>query len=268
MKRVRFWFFVLLSIGFVLFRMRFYKDYALVFNALSVVLILATVYGICRAIARRDRNVPLRVTLESLAKEKFGESFGGYLVYEVKLVIGLLKFLISPLRSYRGLMSSYFTSPMLSGVLFGLLFLMLCESLLIHLFISARFEGVTHLVLTLAFLLSEIFLLEMTIGNLYYFQFSKCVIADDKIEIRQGLLWDLEFEVEDIQSLEWGNLRKAKDKTPKISLFQDAVVRIHFKRGILAKRIFREKVVTSLDLFLKDVDQERLRLAMSARVAI
>lgn len=268
MKRMRFWFFVLLSIGFVLVRMHFYKDYALVFNAISVVLILATIYGIYRAISGRDRTLPLRLSLEAMAKDRFGNSFGGYLIYEIKLVIGLCKFILAPLRNYRAVMNSYFTSPMLSGVLFGLLFLMLSESLLIHLFIAAKFEGVTKLVLTLVFLLSEIFLLEMTIGNLYYFQFSKFVISDGKVEIRQGLLWDMTFEISEIEVLEWGNLRKAGEKTPKISLFQDAVVRIHFKRAIKAQRIFRERELTSLDIFLKDADQECLRSAMSARIAV
>jgi hypothetical protein len=263
MKRMKFYFFVLLSISFVGFRFHYYREYAALFNALSAALIMATIYGIYRSISQRDRTLSLRVSLEDLVKKRFGQAFGGYLIYEIKLVAGLFKFIISPRKTYQAIMSSYFASPMLSGVLIGLLLILVSESVLIHLFITVKFEGTTKLVLTLLFLLSEVFFLEMTLGNLYYFQFSKFEISDNRISIRQGLLWDVNFGVHAIRHLEWGNLRQMNDKTPKISLFQDSVVRIHLLGAVKAKRIFREKDLTSLDIYLKDVDQEHLRSAMS-----
>lgn len=148
---------------------------------------------------------------------------------------------------------------MLKGVLLGLVLLFAIEPTLIHILLAAKLKGIWKIAFHLGLVISEIYLLEILIGNLYYLQFSEVFVGSKSLAIDFGLLWKVNIDYSNIELIELGNHRQIGDKTPKITLLNSPVVRLHFKKNESAQRMFKIVSLKSIDLYLNESDITKLQ---------
>ncbi len=232
-----------------------HETFFLVFRAVFITFTLVSLFRIFK---HRDKSLGAFSLFHEIFRRKLGQSVADYLIFEVKMLIGSLKFFRTPLKSFGAISHSYFAGPILQGLVIGLLLMLAIEPLLIHILISAKFTGPLAMVLHSGLVVSEIYILQILFGNLYYLQFSEALVTERRLKIRMGYFWNLDIDLDNIKLIERGNVRIIGDKTAKIGLMMDPTVRLHFQSLQPAQKLFKKKAYQTMDVFLKTTEVQGL----------
>jgi|GEM_PF-6473399 hypothetical protein len=245
---------LLFALTYWLLYLFYYKSHEHWFTTAKVLLPLALLIKIVMIWRGRQEGDTLRSLLARLIKEKLGYKFLAYLEFELSLFKGVILFLFSPIRTYRGIKLSYFAGAYLPGAMMVLIFVLLGEMLLVHMIISSKASA--GIWIQIFVILSEIFVLEILLGNLYYVQFSKLEISNSRVDIQLGKMWSLQFDLDQVKEI--SVLEESSsgtfEKVPRISLMQKPTARLTFHSNIKATRFFKSKELRVIDLFLREAE--------------
>ena len=249
---------VLVVLLFWVMRHFFLEGHEVYFQAFRIFMYAYVVFSLGTLLTKVARKDGGQMAFRKFLEERLGTTFFSYLIYEIEMIKGIAYFLIAPLANYRKIAASYFVNSYLHGAIFVLLFLVIGESCFIHILISTKSSESVKLALQITFVLSELIVIEMIIGNLYYLQISKVEISEEKILVRMGLLWELDCPINMIKNIDYPIVTVRDEKVPRIALFQEPQVRIHFREKITARKLFKQKKLSCVDIFLKEKEVREL----------
>lgn len=248
----------LLVITYWVLRYFFHEGHEFHFAIVRLVFFGFVGFKLVKFLRARPADEDMSRTLQKFIEQRFGRAFGGYLIYEVKLLIGVLRFLASPIKTSKGITSSYFANAYLNGLLLFVCLMLVLEPIAIHLLVSHSLSAGPAAIAHVVLIILELWCIELLAGNLFYVQFSKVEIGEEAAHIQLGLIWNLRFRISDVASIELLGLEPQRPKIPKIALENQPNIRVHFKEEQLAERMIGTKPIRIIDLFLKEADRQAL----------
>lgn len=218
--------------------------------SLRALILIAAVTNLYFTINSNRKNENSKgTTIKDFLRKEFGETIGNYIYFEFQLYLGVFKYLVSPVKTTKEILKSYFATESLGGLIFIILFFLVCEPLLLHILIynsvPEDYRSAVHIVL----LLSEIYLLQMVIGNLYHLKNSKVIVTDESLKANLGILSKLNISFDQIKSISLPQETKNEYETSKLG-FGDPTLRIVAKKDFEIQVMFKIKKVKCIDLCL------------------
>ncbi|NRA63579.1 MAG: hypothetical protein HRU19_03805 [Pseudobacteriovorax sp.] len=235
-----------------------FPSYESYFLIAKILLISAVILRLVIGLRRAPQELSLKGKLISFVENNLGNGYTRYLEFELLMIKGSLKFFSSPLQSWKRIKASYFYTDSLAGLFFGIIFLVICESLIIHLLVHLYMPDEYIFVSHVAVLLFDIYFLEMILGNLYYLPDSEVSIGDKDITVKLGILSSMSVKYEDIKELVLPEDGLEK-RPPKIGLLGSRTLQLHFHTPQIWRFFSVEKRTDRMDLCLKENDCHSIR---------